>query len=293
MNRKYGLRVYLSGGLGNQLFQWSFGHFLSQKTGTAIKIIKFPVRAQIAHANLNLSDYFPFCDHCSFGKISTPMFINQFLDPWNSKFRNLRRERLADFRSDPFMLHSNIEINSRFGYLGYFQNVDFVHEVQNTVRFEIKSVLEPQTQQLRNLPKKLPLEIIHVRRGDTLTLANQARVGVLDVDYYLSLIRPKSTNMYRIIVTDDVHGAQSVITKIKPDKILGPESLDVLNTLALMSRATRLVMANSTLSWWGGFLALSNGAEIVAPKPFFKSQDLHSGDALDYPGFVTAESVFI
>jgi hypothetical protein len=37
-----------------------------------------------------------------------------------------------------------------------------------------------------------------------------------------------------------------------------------------MSNAKLLATANSTLSWWGGYLGIRNGNSVIFPSPFFR-----------------------
>jgi hypothetical protein len=69
--------------------------------------------------------------------------------------------------------------------------------------------------------------------------------------------------------------------------------LNVYQALAVMGRSSRLFTANSTLSWWGGFLAEGQGGNVVIPNPFFKNTQPAPGNAFQFPNFETLPSFFL
>ena len=137
------------------------------------------------------------------------------------------------------------------------------------------------------------MEVIHIRQGDTTTSENKKRVGVLSDTFYKNILSRNSELSYRVVITDDVEGAKQVLHGISVDAIFGPRELDPWQSLYLMAHSKRLIMANSTFSWWGGFLALLKGAEVIIPEPFFNSPELDTRGALNYPGFATTKSHFV
>jgi hypothetical protein len=177
---------------------------------------------------------------------------------------------------------------------GYFQHWKFVEEAWPTFCEEIMTTLSGIT-----LPKSLELEVldslvVHVRQGDLNNVKES--MGILSLDYYLSAIEAfseKNRNNKIIILTDDIRGAQKTFQGQNIHQFLGPESLSAWQTLKLMSIAPSLVTANSTLSWWGGYIASKSGAKVLMPKPWFKNWHEEVGDAFYFPGSETLESKYI
>jgi len=54
-----------------------------------------------------------------------------------------------------------------------------------------------------------------------------------------------------------------------------------------------MISANSTLSWWGGYLALKRGAASFIPYPWFKNWTPEVGSAFNFPGFKILPAAFI
>jgi hypothetical protein len=63
--------------------------------------------------------------------------------------------------------------------------------------------------------------------------------------------------------------------------ILTPSKVSELTALYLMSQSKILFIANSSFSWWGGYLALRNPeSRVIVPSPWLKG-DYDSGRVSD------------
>ena len=285
-------RVFLAGGLGNQLFQYAFAHFLSKYTSERSEIINLNTRGGLPHTK-QIIDITTFeCSHCTQTKNWGKARFNSFINPWlDTSILNFIWGETLNLKRNPFEFLNQMEKITKYSsFVGYFQNKEYILASEELLASELSHMVAKKMPTLRDLPKDL--EILHIRQGDTNTAKNIQRVGVLSGLYYESILKKKS-QMFRIVVTDDLSGAQETLANLDIDLWLGPEDLSAQEALALMSRADRLITANSTLSWWAGFLAVKNQKEVIIPEPFFKSKDLQAGEAFHYPNFKLQESVFI
>lgn len=284
--------VILHGGLGNQLFQWSYGHQLAL-LGEKVKFTFYKRPYVLEHTRTSLGEFLPNCEHASFVEIDLPRSLlgRVLLDPVHKRniFSKVYGE-LLDSTDNPFF-ESDRKSHLKQGiHFGYFQSYKIVLNNQDTLLDELWRVLE--SRERNNLEKDIEgAEIIHVRQGDTLTPKNMKKVGVLSLDYYAQI--PYRSERPRIVLTDDVDGANRVLSNLHIDAIFGPSELDVYQTLGVMARSTSLYTANSTLSWWGGFLAQSRGADIYIPNPFFRDFSPNPGLTFAYPAFNLFKSKFI
>lgn len=287
------MKVILSGGLGNQLFQWSFGHFLFAHSGLKADLVFFRGKNDVLHTNISLLDFIEECKHCR-PKIWERSFLNKLFNPWNRT--NPQRANLlplVDLRSRPFENLEGINTSSNMAYIGYFQNSNIVLAVREVILPELEEMINKKSILPKNLNKGEFLEVIHIRRGDTIVPNIKKRVGILDLDYYKAVLGDRNLKNTRIVVTDDESDSKSLVNNLRADAVFSSRELDPISTLHLMSKAKKLVTANSTFSWWGGILANKNGAEVIIPKPFFASPELSADKALNYPGFVQAKSIFM
>lgn len=286
--------IYLSGGIGNQLFQVGFGHYLNLKLGEQIVLKKPKLRSGLPHTHLSFFEKNFNCMHCVYKIHQGNVYVNELINPWNSRVKSLSRRSTLDCRAKPFISPFEIKNPEKYDkFLGYFQNLAFIKPAESILLDEIHEVLSKRT----DIESKIGLlentEVIHVRQGDTNSINNKKRVGILSSTFYRRLIGKRKSFQRRLVVTDDIEGAREVLREIKVDHIYGTDELDPWETLSLMAKSKRLITANSTLSWWGGFLALANGAEVIIPKPFFINPELETDGVLKYPGFSEFKSEFV
>jgi len=284
--------IILHGGLGNQLFQWSFGHYLNSK-GFRTRFIFFQKPYSLLHTSESLGKLLHNCPHGSFHSITLPAIrpLAVIQDPSHPKSpKRLFPKLLSDTGDDPFFVKS-YDFKEKY-HQGYFQNHEIVSAVKEVVIPELMKSLFSRKSATSELETKLfGAQVIHVRQGDTMTPRNMRRVGVLSSEYYLSI--PKRSDVMNIVLTDDPTGAKKIIDYRKVDAFLGPEELDAAATLRVMAHASSLYAANSTLAWWGGILAQDRGAEVYIPNPFFLNVNPKPGNAFEFPGFKTLQSRFM
>lgn len=109
---------------------------------------------------------------------------------------------------------------------------------------------------------------VHVRRGDLLKKCNRG-FAVQTPRYYEQAARlvADRTGAERFFVfTDDPAWVRAEVRLPGTTKLVsGPEGGSAVDDFRLMARASHVVMANSTFSWWAAWLAERPGSCIVAP----------------------------
>jgi hypothetical protein len=218
--------------------------------------------------------------------------LNSFINPWLDRaLLTFVWGRTLNLKSNPFIYFDQTNsLENYSNFVGYFQNKDYILASEHLFMTEIRQFISESMPSIQYLPTEF--EVIHIRQGDTKTAENIERVGVLSTSYYQSILT-KQSELFRLVVTDDLRGAQETLANSKIDMWLGPNDLTAREALALMSGANRLITANSTLSWWSGFIAVKDEREVIVPTPFFKSKELQAGAAFHYPDFKLQESKFI
>jgi hypothetical protein len=285
-------QVILHGGLGNQLFQWSYGHRLAL-SGREIQFAFFNRSYVLEHTRASLGEFLPNCDHGSFIEIKLPNshLARMLLDPVH-KFNVFSKAigRVNNSIRNPFLGEVPLLNSKQRVHYGYYQSFESVSKVEDIVIKELWQVLE--NRQRSQLERELEgVEIIHIRQGDTLTAQNLKKVGVLSSDYYAQI--PNKSATQRIVLTDDVDGAKKTLSALHIDGIFGPSELNVYQTLGVMARSTTLYAANSTLSWWGGLLAQRRGSRVYLPNPFFREFSPDPVLSFAYPTFNLFKSQFM
>lgn len=287
-SKKY---VILHGGSGNQLFQWAYAHYLNN-LGLNVACLFVNKKYSIEHASNCISSFIKDCSHTRIDQmeISDNRILQVLKDPTHRK--NPAKFIQRKVTNNSRMTFSYAKLNTKGKYLiGYFQNSDMIHHLKNNIATEIENNLRRKLVSNKLVDSLKNAQIIHIRQGDTMTSQNRNRVGVLGESYYRSL--PLERELPVIVLTDDVEGAKKTLGSKKIDGFYGPSDLDVPATLGVMAAASKLFCANSTLAWWGGILALNNGAEVFIPDPFFLNVSPDPDAAFHYPGFKTIKSEFM
>lgn len=286
------LRVFAGGGLGNKLFQICFAHFLNKSfPERSVQVTNYYSDTSALHSQFNLSEIFSHCSHVTY---RDKYYRGPFPKVWSGFYRknpfNFGR-KILDYEDQPCKSDLSLENLCKFhDFFGYFQNKEYFNVVKLEMIDDLRIILKKI-----NLPSMLEqknLEVIHIRRGDTLNEDNRKRIGVLDKEYYNRILKGNS-NVNRIILTNDREEASKISYDWKIDEIYDSEKLDVFQTLKVMSNANHLIAANSTLSWWGGVIAKENGGIVTIPKPFYRDQELDCVNSFNIDGFHEVDSIFL
>lgn len=167
---------------------------------------------------------------------------------------------------------------------GFFINSRNVEELEYTLYPALQKIISKI-----EIPKQLPAkyQYIHVRRGDYLT--SDTTYGLLGSSHYKRFI---NNELPLVVGTDDVNSAAPLIAELNPNFVFSPSDSTAWQALKMMSMADSLVLANSTLSWWGGFLASNRGKTVYSPSPFYKD-DAKNDDVMQYRKFTKVDSKFL
>jgi hypothetical protein len=157
-------------------------------------------------------------------------------------------------------------------FIGYFQSYRWA---SNPKTYNCISSIHPiiETQELIMLKKLAALEkplFVHVRLGDYLL---EDSFGIPSNEYYEQAIRKHlEFRTYKSIwlFSDDVEAAYEMLPKeFHPIVRIIKEVTNPSQTLELMRHGSGYVIANSSFSWWGAFLAHDRTALVIAPNPWF------------------------
>ena len=165
---------------------------------------------------------------------------------------------------------SNERAISNFDY-GYFQSYKWA----DTVLGELKqlTLAEPSISLsiYSELAKKdLPL-IVHVRLSDYRVESN---FGFPGVSYYSTAINHAwATGKFSSIwvFSDEINAARECLPSEHADhyRFIEDRNLSSAEVLEIMRLGEGYVIANSTFSWWGAYLSRSSNPLIIAPQPWF------------------------
>lgn len=278
--------VNISGGLGNQMFQYAFGKVISIEMN---KVVHFSIDSLSSYDSIRRFDL-----EDAFKLIVTrahPQDISEVLNSWRSlpRIRRILARLDNNFLRGPhFFTEKNIHLSNPAtsigqsnAYLhGYWQSEDFFSAHKSIIReaFQFRSGASIENQKIM-MSIRLGLSIgMHVRRGDYVTNSKtNAMHGVLDVKYYFSAIaslRQRLPTARIFIFTDD---PDWVCTHML-DKIENSECVNInsgrnsFRDMQLMAMCDHNIVANSSFSWWSAWLNSNPQKIVIAPQRWFSNQ---------------------
>jgi hypothetical protein len=146
---------------------------------------------------------------------------------------------------------------------GFFQTEKYFERIKSSIEedFTFRShILSPCKEMISSLDKPISL---HVRRTDYLTNPNHT---ALDLNYYEQALEKFDPDQTVIVFSDDPDwcNEQELFTS---DRFLISENKDNTIDLCLMTLCSGHIIANSSFSWWGAWLA--NSKKVIAPSKWF------------------------
>lgn len=250
-NKQINLSVLLKGGLGNQMFQIASVYSISKTQGanfyaTYMNYIN-------PHSNIDYSKSI-------FRKIK-----------WNN-------EQYHSFNEPPNSFARKIEIpifyqNTQMG--GFYQNEKYFSNFRN----EILELFEMESERYSYLNNKYKCLnngfFIHFRRGD---YVNNPHYDILGDYYEKALEKIQYMSCCYYILSNDIEYCKNNILLqkfLKNKEYYYIENEDEINSLYIMSLCKMGgIAANSTFSWWGGYLNQNPEKIVIYPKKWYHNNDI-------------------
>ena len=285
--------VSLYGGLGNQLFQYAVARSLATKNNASLvlDIAWFDIADSLKDTTTRKYALKSFGIDCEIQTIGLPWQKNGFLRRLLRRFSWLFKVFANDFlicneKSALF----DFDLLNQTGPLwlnGYWQSYKYFDSISEVIRKEIGTIrfLSVSSQKVLNGIVNCESICVHVRRGDYVSNANANKVhGLCGVEYYKKAIKLVAENLDNPVIyifSDDPDWVR--INLKNPYKTIvvdvnGTE--DVCQDLWLMSSCKHFIIANSSLSWWGAWLSLSENKVVVAPKKWFANKSYDTSDLI-------------
>ena len=132
--------------------------------------------------------------------------------------------------------------------------------------FALAEPLAPENAVLRNKMRTCESVSLHVRRTDYLT---QPTPWNLSKDYYLRAIdrvNETAKEPHWFVFSDDLEWSRKEFAFLPNVTFVDGNSVRPWEDLELMKNCRHHVMANSTFSWWGSYLANDPNGLVVCPR---------------------------
>ena len=181
------------------------------------------------------------------------------------------------FEFDPSILSSSREVD--YTLHGFFQTEKYFKHCARELReqFSFKKYIVDECNDIIEECFDNPIAL-HIRRGDF--LINSGNHYNQSLDYYEKALSKFDSERQVVIFSDDPQWC--VEQKLfESDRFIVSSGNDPYIDLYLMSQCDDFIIANSTFSWWGAWLA--NKGKVIAPKKWFGPNNSHLNTKDLYP----------
>ena len=243
------------GQLGNQMFQYAATLGVARYTGVEFKI---PNHKEIFDDGIG-------------NKLRIELFDCFDIKPDNTGFvmtDYILQEKGFEF--DPTILHSSRTVD--YTLYGFFQTEKYFKHCAREIReeqFVFKKEFVDECSEIIEECFEEPISL-HIRRGDFLT--NSGNHHNQTLDYYEEALK-KFDKKRQVIVFSDDPGWCMDQEIFHDDRFIVSTGNGPYHDLYLMSQCDDFIIANSSFSWWGAWLA--NRGKVVAPKKWFGPNNAH------------------
>ena len=289
------VRIFLTGGLGNQLFQLAAVMYYANSRTIELDLVNSKPRrnskGKAEILTLGVPDQIELLTKEKGKIVSKIIGYNLRSGYLPQRFETFflfkfLRNGLSSLALFPFLRKIfSVKVSSNLGsdpklkssdsneiIIGYFQTEIVAKKVRGIKDFLFHGVCEDLYQEYWKLSQEEQPLLVHVRLGDYL---GEANFGILSPKYYESSIEHlwKSGNFKKIWLFSDQ--PDDAIFRIPKDlrektRLIESENLESAETLRIMTVCKGFVIANSTFSWWAAYLRRDANTPVVAPKPWFQ-----------------------
>ena len=276
----------ISGGIGNQLFQYAAGSslatllntqffldisFYTKNSNRSFELGKFNINAEV----LDKKKLYSLFNKSKYYYLDLILGNNRIFEDKSILFS----EREFSFNKEFFDLNDPIVLDGYWQSEKYFDRNRAVLLKEftpvNIEKYNIHPVIKSE-----RLGDGISL---HIRRGDYQSnLEVKVIHGICSDDYYFNavkFIRDKIGNKKIFIFSDDLMEANRMSSLIENSIVVSSiTKQDPLMDLFLMMQCGHHIIANSTYSWWAAWLCTNIDKTVVAPLKWFNNSIISTLD---------------
>ena len=270
--------INISGGLGNQMFQYAFLLAMREATGDECLMDVSKYGTYKLHNGFELAEVFNISARCATKeelKRVTRYTTNYKLSRIYRKFLPKKKTEVVEpMSSREYMPNIFKNAKGDLFYEGIWQNEKYFSHVRPLMlkEFTFRTPLSKLTSDAIDKFTQKTTVSIHVRRGDYLKHKNY--IGLCGIDYYTAAIAHVKAkygkNVQFAIFSNDLSWCHDnllpLIDGYEYMMVDWNEGVESYNDIRLMSACQVNIIANSSFSWWAAYLNQNENKEIIAPE---------------------------
>lgn len=277
--------VKLAGGLGNQMFQYAAGRYLSEKHQTALKLDLVFLLDRTPRMNFIYRDYalnlfnakvdFASNDEVvHFGRLRRlGRLVYGVRSKLNPNLPVYVRETPYHFDPTFFSIPNQAYIE------GYWQSEDYFKPIEHLIRkeFTFRDDFDAHGREMAGRIAQVNGVCMNVRRGDFVSNPVAAQHhGVCDTDYFMraaGVIAERVEDPHFFVFSDDVDWCRDNICLKCPLTIVDHEyaGRKFGQYLQLMIMCKHFIISNSSYAWWAAWLSECPDKVVIAPCRWYRN----------------------
>lgn len=284
--QKQKISIELVGGLGNQLFCYFAGLYISDKTSSRVKFVQNAIPKKHPQHNSKIGDLnFPASIKTSKLNFFLARIFIRMLDsisfrvPFINKLKNygIYSEQRIGVDNECMEIQRKLDkriFKKKLILKGFYQDISYYREFVKSRGIHPVHPKDPSDEYIKLISSKrlVNLTIIHIRRGDFDHFKRE--IGVLTSTYYSSAVNEllkREKQIEIVVVSDEPERAKAIFPQNFPFiPISYTNNFNLKNPAELllaMSFAKNLIISNSTFSLWSAIFS-HNTKNIFYPQPF-------------------------
>ena len=268
--------VQMSGGLGNQMFQYAF--YLKLKSlGKEVKMDDFTCYGP--GERKKMLDIFGV----SYDRMTQEEYIRMTDSDLRLSHRIRRKltgRKNLSYREKWFNFDPEILVREPALFEGYFQTEKYFADIKEQVReafvFRNLELSENMKEWERRITSGTAISV-HIRRGDYLLPKNSYLFeGICDDAYYekaIAFMKEKYPDAVFFFFSNDPAWVKEHYQDETYFVVEGNDEDAGYVDMYLMSQCRHHILANSSFSWWGAWLNPHEDKTIAAPKGWLNGKD--------------------
>ena len=264
--------VRVTGGLGNQMFQYAMYKSLEKK-GKLVKLdSKSFYETKKEHNGYELERIFDIKPNKP-----TKEDLEKFDENNISTLFKIKRKLFGDkkfvYDTKEYVFNKDV-YKLKNSYLnGYWQSIKYFEGIENDIKkdFRFKNQLDNKNLEILNEIENSNSISIHIRRGDYMSPENYNMYGCIATPTYykkaIKVIEEKVENPTFFVFSNDMDWVK---------KNIQINSRVFYIDMFLMSKCKHNIIANSSFSWWGAWLNENKNKIVIAPKKWINREDVDS-----------------
>jgi hypothetical protein len=288
--RRSKIIVHLSGGLGNQMFQYMAGLGLARASGRELVInVNWFLNPTILHRNNPIYLTKRRIDILQYKNIGLTK-IDRLPTPRDGRMERLvsmlsgSKRKLIGIGSEAEFENGVWDKGNEIGRLfGFFMSPKFfLGATPQSVFSELDPPMSEWSLETQREIGKSKSIGVHIRLGDYVTLGDKV---IPTEEYFLEGIAFLKTvlgaDSKTYLFTDEPRRLSELFPIIASLGVIisPPDYTTSVENLMVLSKCSAFVCSNSTFSWWGAVLSGVNNSLIVRPSYFYTEkpeEDVHS-----------------